>query len=904
MKRHILTFAAILLASMAVTAQTTFTAPLQLNDNETVEATFTVINNTQARLGYTDYRKHAVPETTVGHVVIPEVVNGYTITEIGAGAFMNCEGLTEADIPESVTTIGTNAFRNTGLKKVVLPSKVSSIGTNAFYPKNILPLIICKGSTPAKLTYSFNSRNSTLVFVPKGSAKTYSSNTDWKNEGRFFEDDPDLLKAEGDFYYMQHSDSLAAMIMGPVVYELENAVLPEFVEDSIPVTAMEAETFNFNKFLRTLKVGKNMRDMRGHCVYACDSLQSIDVDPDNQAYRSIDGVLFSKNMHYLLVYPAGRKTPTRYVVPDGVLQLSCDYMDAGAWFYRCQLEEVVLPPSVRHIQTLAFGYAKNLTNMTVLHPTPPTVGSMVFLDTNIKNGTLTVRRGSSGAYRTASQWKDFKNFVEVDFEEGNLIENDKYDYRINADINTATLIKVKYRQDTQIVPDAIQNNYIRVTALGDSVFKNDIRIKNLTLSKHLRYIGKEAFKGSYIKQGMVKIDSVEVIDSAAFADCTHLTQFTLPDSIKQMGKDVFTGSALMSVYTADSTVMGYTSIGLKTEEFTISEAVRRIMPSAIGANETLKLLRLPSKLEEVGAEAFHHCHKLRLIYCAAPVPPVISTDSVMPAGADSLVTLVVPVGSGEAYRQHPVWGKLTVREHDFAKPDTLPAPLLSRNDQGYVIMDCDVPGTTIYYTVDGTTPTENSSRYYSQVAYSQACTVKAVATRSGWVNSAESSIVLPPTIETNPEMLTEVNALNDYVASLELLQQAVEQTRDSLYDAMVSAGNAPKEKPYLKDLEMTAYQLTYLKRDANTLNTYCLYPEAMRSTIAGYTSTANNVKDELNRIWAELRKQTNAIALPRVATSTIRQYDLSGRAAGHRPAIIVEKVKAQGKASVRKRLTK
>ena len=899
MKRKLLTFATVLLVSMAVTAQNTFTAPLQLNDNETVEATFTVINNTQARLGYTDYRKHAVPDTTAGHVVVPEVVNGYTITEIGAGAFMNCEALTEVDIPESVTTIGTNAFRNTGLKKIVLPSKVSNIGSNAIYPKNILPLIICKSSTPAKLTYSFNSRNSTLVFVPKGSAKTYSANSDWKSAGRFFEDDPSLLKSEGDFYYMQHSDSLAAMIMGPVVYELENAVLPEFVEGNIPVTALATETFYFNKFLRTISIGKNMRDLRAHAVYACDSLQRIDVDPENEVYCSVDGVLFSKNMYSLHAFPSGRSVPSNYTVPDGVQFLS----GIGGEFYRSQLQEVVLPPSVHFIQTLAFGYAKKLTNMTVLHPTPPTLGGSVFMETNIRNGTLTVRRGSSGAFRSASQWKDFKNIVEVDFEEGNLIEN--FDYRINADVNTATLIKVNYRQATQTIPDAIQNNYIRVTALGDSVFKGDVWIKNLTLSRYIRSIGKEAFAGSYVKADMLKLDSVEVIDSAAFAKCTLLTRFTLPDSIKQMGKDVFTGSGLMSVYTADSTVMGYISIGTKTEEFTVSEAVRRIMPSAIKANEILKLLRLPSKLEEVGAEAFHHCRALKLIYCAAPVPPAISTDSVMPAGADSLITLTVPVGSGNAYRQHPVWGKLTIREHDFAKPDTLAAPVLSRDENGYVIMNCEVPGAIIRYTTDGTTPTEQSSKFYKFANISQACTVKAVAMKDGWITSVESAIVLPPTIEKHPELIDEVNQCLDYISSLELLQQAVELSHDSLYNAMLAAGTA-KYPPYEKDLSYTASRIVSLKTNVSSLLTSCMYSETFRLNLTDYTYSANYVKEELNRIWTAIRSQSNGIAGLKSSTNvTIRQYDLQGRiATGRRPAIVVEKVNTPGNLSVRKRVVK
>jgi hypothetical protein len=145
MKRQLLTFAAVLLVSMAVTAQNTFTAPLQLNDNETVEATFMVLSSTTAQLGFNDYRQHAVPETTAGRVVIPEVVNGYTITSIGAGAFMNCKGLTDVAIPETVTKIGYNAFRNAGLRSVTLPASVTCIGTNAFIGENILLIVHSNG---------------------------------------------------------------------------------------------------------------------------------------------------------------------------------------------------------------------------------------------------------------------------------------------------------------------------------------------------------------------------------------------------------------------------------------------------------------------------------------------------------------------------------------------------------------------------------------------------------------------------------------------------------------------------------------------------------------------------------------------------------------------------------------
>ena len=70
-------------------------------------------------------------------IVIPSAIssNGktYSVKSIGDVAFNECKKLTSVTIPNSVTSIGNFAFRNTSLTSVTIPNGVTSIGYNAFY---------------------------------------------------------------------------------------------------------------------------------------------------------------------------------------------------------------------------------------------------------------------------------------------------------------------------------------------------------------------------------------------------------------------------------------------------------------------------------------------------------------------------------------------------------------------------------------------------------------------------------------------------------------------------------------------------------------------------------------------------------------------------------------------------
>jgi hypothetical protein len=89
------------------------------------------------------------------------------------------------------------------------------------------------------------------------------------------------------------------------------------------------------------------------------SLSAINVDGQNSAYSSLDGVLFDKSQTTLILYPQA-KVLSDYLMPNSVTTLG------PTAFYNCtKLTSVTIGNKVAYIPSQAFSFCTSLTRLTI-----------------------------------------------------------------------------------------------------------------------------------------------------------------------------------------------------------------------------------------------------------------------------------------------------------------------------------------------------------------------------------------------------------------------------------------------------------------------------------------------------------------------------------------------------------
>ena len=135
-----------------------------------------------------------------------------------------------------------------------------------------------------------------------------------------------------------------------------NSLISMNIPDS--VTSIGDAAFYSCSSLINVTIPDGVTFIGNYAFFSCSSLTNIYVAPNNASYRSVDGILFNKDMKCLIQYPGGK--PGGYAIPDSITSIG-----GGAFSGCSNLTSVTIPDSVITIRDRAFYDCDSLTSVTI-----------------------------------------------------------------------------------------------------------------------------------------------------------------------------------------------------------------------------------------------------------------------------------------------------------------------------------------------------------------------------------------------------------------------------------------------------------------------------------------------------------------------------------------------------------
>ena len=254
-------------------------------------------------------------------LVIPSVIDGYTVTEIGTSAFESRTQFKNIIIPETVTKIGERAFYQcTGINKIIIPESVTEISANAFYGcLNLAKVLFNSGiKTIGIAAFNYCTKLADVYYTSTeaqwNAIAIGADNEPLVNAAKYFEYNDNYVSASGTcgdnliWVFNHFAETLTISGTGDMYDYTSNSVpwkyYKSFIENVIisnGVTSIGKYAFYKCSNLTSVIISDSVKTIDSYVFYNCSKLKTVTIGTGMQTiwYYAFYGCSGMKDVYYL-----------------------------------------------------------------------------------------------------------------------------------------------------------------------------------------------------------------------------------------------------------------------------------------------------------------------------------------------------------------------------------------------------------------------------------------------------------------------------------------------------------------------------------------------------------------------------------------------------------------------------
>lgn len=469
-----------------------------------------------------------------------------------------------SEIDKNITRLGNSCFYGCEkLRRVDIPSNVTEIGNYAFDGCENLREVHFSGNNPPTLgekAFGDNIRTDFKIFVPEESLNAYCKS--WVEYVNYLYPMP----ADNSIIYYSAEDIKLDLITPEKVEDSENGISYYRISNvtGIPINYFEDTTVQkviLGKGIKTLGMGAfkncgeleyiylsdNITSLGNQCFYGCINLTNIHI-PKYSKSTFGDNIFYGCNSlkEFGTYYKGYVSDDNRCYIDNGTLMFFAKGdLDNNEKSYR-------IPDNITEINRSAFRGTTDITEIT-LNPSVKKIGNNAFngctslISINDWDSVDTISDGAFSGCENLGKISLPNNLV--------TIGSNAFYNCVNMYMNT--------------------NIHNKIKSIGSYAFYN---------CKKFKYCNDDGIKQT------LNLGNITIINSYAFYKCSELEHITLNNDIKTISNSAFEQCTnLKEVYISESSSL--LSIGNQSFD----------------GCKSLKNLNIPSKLTNIGINAFRNC---------------------------------------------------------------------------------------------------------------------------------------------------------------------------------------------------------------------------------------------------------------------------------------------------------